>query len=39
MDARAGGATEAEKAGIRVEMIQNAITHATELISLRYIRR
>jgi len=39
MDARAGGATEADEAGASLKMIQNALTHDDERTSLRYIRR
>lgn len=39
MDARAGGATEAEEAGATVKMIQGALTHSKESTTLRYIRR
>jgi hypothetical protein len=39
MDARAGGATEAEEAGADVEAIQSALTHSKKDMTLRYIRR
>jgi hypothetical protein len=39
MDARAGGATEAEEAGATIKMIQGAMTHDEEGTTLRYIRR
>lgn len=39
MDARAGGATEAEEAGATVQMIKGALTHTKESTTLRYIRR
>jgi hypothetical protein len=39
MDARAGGATEAEEAGAALKMIQSALTHDDERTTLRYIRR
>ena len=39
MDARAGGATEAEEAGATPKMIQGALTHTDERTTLRYIRR
>ena len=39
MDARAGGATEAEEAGATLKMIQGALTHTEERTTLRYIRR
>jgi hypothetical protein len=39
MDARAGGATEADEAGAALEAIQGALTHSKESTTLRYIRR
>ena len=39
MDSRAGGATEAEEAGVAVEAIQDALTHSKKDTTLRYIRR
>jgi hypothetical protein len=39
MDARAGGATEADEAGAPLEAIQAALTHTKESTTLRYIRR
>ena len=39
MDARAGGATEADESGATVKMIQGALTHTKESTTLRYIRR
>ena len=39
MDARAGGATEADKAGAAIEAIQSALTHTKESTTLRYLRR
>jgi integrase len=39
MDARAGGATEADEAGAALEAIQSALTHSKESTTLRYIRR
>ncbi|WP_051334323.1 tyrosine-type recombinase/integrase [Bradyrhizobium sp. Ai1a-2] len=39
MDARAGGATEAEEAGANLEGIQANLTHTKKEMSLRYIRR
>jgi hypothetical protein len=39
MDARAGGATEADEAGAALEAIQGALTHTKESTTLRYIRR
>jgi hypothetical protein len=39
MDARAGGASEAEEVGATVKMIQGALTHTKESTTLRYIRR
>jgi len=39
MDARAGGATEADEAGVALEAIQGALTHTKETTTLRYLRR
>jgi hypothetical protein len=39
MDARAGGATEADEAGAALEAIQSALTHTKETTTLRYLRR
>lgn len=39
MDARAGGATEAEESGAELEAIQAALTHSKKETTLRYIRR
>jgi hypothetical protein len=39
MDARAGGATEADEAGVATAAIQAALTHTKETTTLRYIRR
>jgi hypothetical protein len=39
MDARAGGATEADEAGAALEAIQGALTHTREGMTLRYLRR
>jgi hypothetical protein len=39
MDARAGGATEADEAGAALEAIQGALTHSKPSTTLRYIRR
>ena len=39
MDARAGGATEADEAGATLEAIQGALTHSNPNMTLRYIRR
>lgn len=39
MDARAGGATEAEEAGAELSDISGGLTHTNEKTSLRYIRR
>jgi hypothetical protein len=39
MDARAGGATEADEAGAALTAIQGALTHERESTTLRYIRR
>jgi aspartate aminotransferase-like enzyme len=39
MDARAGGATEADEAGAALEAIQGALTHSRTSTTLRYIRR
>jgi hypothetical protein len=39
MDARAGGATEADEAGAAEEAIQGAMTHTNKTTTLRYIRR
>ena len=39
MDARAGGATEAEEAGATLEAIQGALTHNKQTTTLGYIRR
>jgi hypothetical protein len=38
MDARAGGATEAEESGAGLEAIQGALTHSKKETTLRYIR-
>lgn len=39
MDARAGGATEAEEAGIDIGLISEGLTHTNTKTSGRYIRR
>lgn len=39
MDARAGGATEADEAGVPLADISGGLTHTNEKTSLRYIRR
>ena len=39
MDARAGGATEAEEAGVDIGMISAGLTHSNEQTTVRYIRR
>lgn len=39
MDARAGGATEADEAGVPLDVIQGALTHTNPDMTLRYIRR
>jgi hypothetical protein len=39
MDTRAGGATEADEAGVAIEAIQGALTHSKEATTLRYLRR
>jgi hypothetical protein len=39
MDARAGGATEAEEAGATEEAIQQALTHTNRTTTRRYVRR
>jgi hypothetical protein len=39
MDARAGGATEAEEAGAEFEAISDALTHSEKGTTVRYIRR
>lgn len=39
MDARAGGATEAEEAGVDIGVIQHGLTHTNKDTSERYIRR
>jgi hypothetical protein len=39
MDARAGGATEAEEAGATEEAIQQALTHTNRTTTQRYVRR
>jgi hypothetical protein len=39
MDARAGGATEAEEAGAAEEAIQSALTHSNKVTTRRYVRR
>ncbi len=39
MDARAGGATEAEEAGVPLELIQDGLTHSNSRTTVRYIRR
>jgi hypothetical protein len=39
MDARAGGATEAEEAGAALEQIQASMTHTQQDTTLRYIKR
>jgi integrase len=39
MDARAGGATEAEESGVALEAIQASLTHTKKETTLRYIRR
>ncbi len=38
MDARAGGATEADEAGAALDAIQGSMTHATGSMTLRYLR-
>ena len=38
MDARAGGATEADEAGAALEAIQGALTHTNKVTTLRYLR-
>jgi hypothetical protein len=38
MDARAGGATEADEAGVTLEAIQGAMTHTNKVTTLRYLR-
>lgn len=38
MDARAGGATEAEESGAELEAIQGALTHSKKETTLRYLR-
>jgi hypothetical protein len=37
MDSRAGGATEAEEAGVALDAIQGALTHSKKDTTLRYI--
>jgi hypothetical protein len=39
MDARAGGATEAEEAGADEKAIQDALTHSNAMTTRRYVRR
>lgn len=39
MDARAGGATEAEEAGAHLDAIQGALTHSKAQTTLRYLRK
>jgi len=39
MDARAGGATEAEEAGADEKAIQDALTHSNAISTRRYVRR
>ncbi|MGH9807547.1 MAG: tyrosine-type recombinase/integrase, partial [Terriglobia bacterium] len=39
MDSRAGGATEAEEAGVDAGLIQEALTHSDARSKVRYIRR
>ena len=39
MDSRAGGATEAEEAGVPIEDIRDALTHSESRTTVRYIRR
>jgi hypothetical protein len=39
MDARAGGATEAEEAGVDVALISDGLTHSNKQTTVRYIRR
>lgn len=39
MDSRAGGATEAEEAGVDAALIQEALTHSQARTTVRYIRR
>jgi hypothetical protein len=39
MDARAGGATEADDAGAALDAIQGALTHTEKSTTLRYLRR
>jgi len=36
---RAGGATEAEEAGVKLELIRGAMTHSNSTTTVRYIRR
>ena len=38
MDARAGGATEADEAVAALEAIQGALTHTNKVTTLRYLR-
>ena len=38
MDARAGGATEADEAGAALEAIRGALTHTNKVTTLRYLR-
>ncbi len=39
MDARAGGATEADEAGAALDAIRGSMAHATDSMTLRYIRQ
>ncbi|NEW95528.1 tyrosine-type recombinase/integrase [Rhodopseudomonas sp. BR0G17] len=39
MDARAGGATEAEEAGVDIQVIQQGMTHTNTQTTARYIRK
>jgi hypothetical protein len=39
MDARAGGATEAEEAGVEISKISTGMTHTNVVTTGRYIRR
>jgi Phage integrase family len=39
MDSRAGGATEADEAGVEFQMIQELLTHSEPKTTVRYLRR
>ena len=39
MDSRAGGATEADEAGVDFKMIQELLTHSEPKTTVRYLRR